>query len=149
MTSPVDGKPMRSHPDEVDGRLRGLRILHATDSFLPNVGGLELSIAALARAQASRGRVVAVATPRHPDAPDREDLDGAQIHRLPMAMSHVPGAYADRTHLFFPPIPDPRFAAAFADLIKRFHPNVRYRPPFAATRRSFRSIRPADARLPR
>jgi glycogen synthase len=124
MTSRADAKPMRSHPDDGDDRLCGLRILHATDSFLPNVGGLELSIAALLRAQVSRGRVVAVATPLHPDAPDREDVDGAQIHRLPMAMARVPGAYADRTHLFFPPVPDPRFAHAFADLIRRFRPDV-------------------------
>src|SRR5258707_12045822 len=95
MTSPADAKPMPSHSDDADDRLRGLRILHATDSFLPNVGGLELAIAALVRSQVSRGRAVAVATTRHPDAPAREDLDGAQVHRLPMAMSLVPGAYAD------------------------------------------------------
>ena len=64
--------------------------------------GLELSIAALARAQVSRGRVVAVATPLHPDAPEREDLDGAEVHRLPMAMAHVPGAYADRDPSLLP-----------------------------------------------
>ena len=105
-------------------RLRGLRILHAAESFHPNVGGLELSVAALVRAQVSRGRVVAVATPLHPNAPDREDLDGAQVHRLPMAMAHVPGAYAAPTHNFFPPVPDPRFARAFADLVGRFRPDV-------------------------
>jgi glycogen(starch) synthase len=124
MTSPADTKPLRSHPDDGDDRLSGLRILHATDSFRPNVGGLELSTAALARAQVSRGRVVAVATPLHPDAPDREDLDGVEIHRLPMAIAHVPGAHADRAHLFFPPIPDPRFARAFGDLVGRFRPDV-------------------------
>jgi glycosyltransferase involved in cell wall biosynthesis len=101
-----------------------LRILHATDTFLPNVGGLELSTAALARAQVSAGHVVAVATPRHPNAPDRENLDGAEVHRLPMAMARVPGAYLDPTHLFFPPVPDPRFARAFADLVSRFRPDV-------------------------
>jgi glycogen synthase len=124
MASPADAKPMRSHANEADDRLCGQRILHATDSFLPNIGGLELSIAELVRAQVSRGRVVAVATAPHPDAPEREDLDGAYIHRLPMAMAHVPGAYADRTHLFFPPIPDPLFARAVGDLIRRFRPNV-------------------------
>jgi glycosyltransferase involved in cell wall biosynthesis len=85
---------------------------------------LELSIAALVRGQVSRGRVVAVATPLHPEAPVREDLGGAQIYRLPMAMARVPGAYADPTRLFFPPVPDPRFARAFADLIRRFRPDV-------------------------
>ena len=51
------------------------------------------AIAALIRGQVSRDRVVAVATPLHPDAPAREDLDGAQVHRLPMAMARVPRAY--------------------------------------------------------
>jgi len=115
---------MPSRPGNTRDRLRGLRILHATDSFLPNVGGLELAIAALLRGQVRRGRVVAVATGPHPDAPGREDIDGGQIHRLPMAMARVPGAYADPTHLFFPPIPDPRFARAFADLVRDFRPDV-------------------------
>ncbi|WP_160112805.1 glycosyltransferase family 4 protein [Mycobacterium sp. 3519A] len=104
--------------------MTGLRILHATDTFLPNVGGLELSTAALARAQANRGQPVAVATPRHPHAPRREDLDGVQVHRLPMAMAHVPGAYADPTHLFFPPVPDPLFTRGFANLVNDFSPDV-------------------------
>lgn len=125
MTPAADiAAPMRSHPRDGEDPARGLRILHATDTFLPNVGGLELSTAALARAQVSRGQAVAVATPRHPHAPDRENLDGADVHRLPMAMAHVPGAYVDRTHLFFPPVPDPLFARAFGDLVGRFQPDV-------------------------
>ena len=124
MTSPADTTPRRAHPSDEDDRARGLRILHATDTFLPNVGGLELSTAALARAQASRGQLVAVATPRHPDAPDREDVEGVEVHRLPMAMAHVPGAYADPAHLWFPPVVDPLFARAFADLVSRFKPDV-------------------------
>ena len=124
MTSRADTEPMRSHPSDGDHRLHGLRILHATESFLPNVGGLELSVATLARAQVSRGRVVAVATPRHPNAPDREDLDGAEVHRLPMAMAHAAGRIRHPTHHFFPPVPDPRFARAFADLVSRFRPHV-------------------------
>jgi glycosyltransferase involved in cell wall biosynthesis len=124
MTSQADIEPLRSDADDADNRARGLRILHATDTFLPNVGGLELSTASLTRAQVRRGQVVAVATPRHPDAPDRENLDGAEVHRLPMAMAHVPGAYADPSHLWFPPVPDPVFARAFADLVKQFRPDV-------------------------
>lgn len=124
MPSPVDAKPVRSRRNGENDRLCGLRILHATDTFLPNVGGMELSTAALVRAQVSRGRVVGVATAPHPDAPEREDLDGAQIHRLPMAMARVPGAYADRTHLYFPPVPDPRFARGFANLIRQFRPDI-------------------------
>lgn len=107
-----------------DDRLHGLRILHATDSFLPNVGGLELSIHALAREQVRHGRSVAVVTAEHPDAPAREDMDGVEVHRLPMAMAHLPGAYESTTHRFFPPVPDPVFAHAFARLVRRFRPDV-------------------------
>lgn len=124
MIPDTGARPMCAGGDDRPGRLRGLRILHATDSYLPNVGGLELSVAALVRGQVSRGRVVAVATPLHPDAPAQEVIDGGHVHRLPMAMAHVPGAYADPTRLFFPPVPDPRFARAFADLIDRFAPDV-------------------------
>lgn len=124
MTLPADTQSSQTDRDAPVVKLRGLRVLHATDSFLPNVGGLELSVAALARAQVSRGRVVAVATAPHPDAPKGEDLDGAQIHRLPMAMAQVPGAYTDPTRLFFPPVPDPRFSRAFAGLIRDFRPDV-------------------------
>jgi glycogen(starch) synthase len=102
----------------------GLRILHATDSFQPNVGGLELAVADLARAQALRGQVVAVATPVHPGAPNREDFHNVEIHRLPMMMAHLPGAYAERGRFFFPPVPDPQFTHAFSGLVKRFRPDV-------------------------
>jgi glycogen(starch) synthase len=115
---------MPSQPADTEDRLRGLRILHATDSFLPNVGGLELAIASLVRGQVRRGRMVAVATAPHPDAPARDDVDGGQIHRLPMTMARVPGAYANPKHLFFPPVPDPRFARAFAEVVREFRPDV-------------------------
>lgn len=105
-------------------RLQGLRILHATDSFLPNLGGLELSTATLAQTQARMGRVVAVATARHPDAPDREDLGDVEVHRLPMTLARLPGAHASPTHLFFPPVPDPAFARAFDELLRAFRPDV-------------------------
>jgi glycogen(starch) synthase len=124
MTSSADAEPMPSQLHGVDDRVRGLRILHATDSFLPNVGGLELAIAALVRNQVRRGRGVALATPLHPDAPAQEDLAGVEVHRLPMTMARVPGAYADPTHLYFPPVPDPHFKRAFANLIRRFRPDV-------------------------
>lgn len=119
-----DTEPARSDRELENDQLHGLRILHATDSFLPNVGGLELSINALARAQVRRGRTVAVVTAEHPGAPAREELDGVEVHRLPMAMAHLPGAYESQTHRFFPPVPDPVFARAFARFVQRFQPDV-------------------------
>ncbi len=124
MTPTRGAEPVRSRTEHAQERLRGLRILHATDSFLPNVGGLELSIGALARGQVRRGRTVAVVTAAHPDAPSREDMDGVEVHRLPMAMAHLPGAYESATHTFFPPVPDPVFAKSFARLVRQFRPDV-------------------------
>lgn len=114
----------RMRPAEGEQGARRLRVLHATDSFLPNVGGLELAIASLVRFQAAQGYSVAIATAPHPDAADRQDTDGVQVHRLTMAMASVPGAYADRNRLFFPPVPDPLFARSFAELIRTFKPDV-------------------------
>ncbi len=122
MTPPTSLEALRSGGGF--GRLHGLRILHAMDSFLPNVGGLELSTATLARTQQKLGRVVAVATAQHPDAPDHEDMDGVEVHRLPMMMARLPGAHASPTHRFFPPVPDPAFTHAFAGLLRRFRPDV-------------------------
>lgn len=101
-----------------------LRILHATDGFRPNIGGLELAVADLARAQASHGQGVAVATPVHPDAPDREDFHHVEIHRLPMTMARFPGVYAEPGRFFFPPVPDPQFARAFSRLVTQFRPDI-------------------------
>ncbi|MGH3695533.1 MAG: glycosyltransferase family 4 protein [Pseudonocardiaceae bacterium] len=100
------------------------RVVHATDSFQPNVGGLELAVADLARAQARHGHKVAVVTPVHPDAPRREDLHNVEIHRLPMAMARLPGAYVEPGRFFFPPVPDPWFARAFSGLMRRLRPDI-------------------------
>ena len=120
----ADARSPRPLPEDETDRLSGLRVLHAMDSFLPNVGGLELSIAALTRYQASRGRVVAMATAQHPEAADRENMGGVEIHRLPTAMRLLPGAYVSDTHTFFPPVADPLFARAFARLVDEFQPDV-------------------------
>jgi glycosyltransferase involved in cell wall biosynthesis len=106
------------------GGREGLRVLHATDTFRPNVGGLELAVANLTRAQAERGDAVAVATAAHPHAPRREDDGGLEVHRLPMTLSRLPGAYEERGRYFFPPVPDPEFARGFARLLREFRPDL-------------------------
>jgi glycosyltransferase involved in cell wall biosynthesis len=114
----------QSRDGAVEDRLYGLRVVHATDSFAPNVGGLELALADLIRVQVARGRALAVATPVHPDAPNREDFHRVEIHRLPMTMARLPGAYAEPGHFFFPPVPDPQFARAFSGLVRQFRPDI-------------------------
>lgn len=113
--------PARRPPRQLPDRLR---ILHVTDTFRPNVGGLELAVADLARAQAERGDTVLVATATHPAAPHREDDGPLRVRRLPMTLSRLPGAYLERGRYFFPPVPDPEFAHAFARLLRQFRPDV-------------------------
>lgn len=110
--------------DEVDRAMRGFRVLHVTDSFLPNTGGLEQAVATVVRTQFEHGRVTAVATVRHPDAPPVQDMDGVAIHRLPMTLARVPGAHAVPGRHFFPPLPDPAFSRALARLLARFRPDI-------------------------
>lgn len=121
MTSSASRRSRLTFLGRVDDHLR---VLHATDSFRPNIGGLELAVADLACAQASHGQGVAVATPVHPEAPDREDFHHVEIHRLPMTMARFPGVYAEPGRFFFPPVPDPQFARAFSRLVTQFRPDI-------------------------
>ena len=67
---------------------------------------------------------MAIATARHPHAPRREEYEGVDVHRLPVTLARVPGAYHQSSHVFFPPVPDPEFAHAFASLVRSFRPDV-------------------------
>lgn len=53
-------------------RLRDVRIVHAADSFAPDVGGIETQVEALSRYQQAQGHEVTVITAVH----DTADLDG-------------------------------------------------------------------------
>jgi glycosyltransferase involved in cell wall biosynthesis len=41
-----------------------------------------------------------------------------------MTLARLPGAYAERGHYFFPPLPDPAFTRAFARLLREVRPDV-------------------------
>ncbi len=125
MVSSYASAAIRLHDmDEVDRVMRGFRVLHVTDSFLPNAGGLEQAVATLVRTQFEHGRVTAVATAPHPEAPSTEDMDGVPVFRLPMTLAKVPGAHAVPGRHFFPPLPDPQVSRALSRRLRRYRPDI-------------------------
>lgn len=60
-----------------------MRILHWTDSFLPNLGGLETLVRDLTRAQREAGHEPVVVTVRHPGRSTEETCDGVSVWRRP------------------------------------------------------------------
>lgn len=69
-----------------------MRILHWTDNFLPNIGGVETLVHALALAQMEAGHEVWVLTRRHLDRPTEDVWAGVPVWRRPFADD----AYATR-----------------------------------------------------
>jgi glycogen(starch) synthase len=107
------------------GRRSFVRILHLTDNYFPVIGGLERSVQSVSRLQYSRGHQVAVVTAQRSDSPPLESSDGVEIHRLPLALQSIPGAYKDpAARVFFPTVPDPVFARAYTKVLRDFLPDV-------------------------
>lgn len=62
-----------------------MRILYWTDTFWPNIGGVETFSANLVRGLRQRGHVIQVITsPRLPGLPEREVVEGVEVIRVPM-----------------------------------------------------------------
>jgi glycogen synthase len=59
------------------------RILHWTDGFAPAIGGTELLVLELAKAQARAGHEVHVVAESLPNCPDEEVFEGIPVHRFP------------------------------------------------------------------
>ncbi len=69
-------------------------ILHVTDTFAPETGGVERVVECLAREQVRRGRRVIVLTKAVPDAPAHETReDGIVVYRYPHALRFAPWVY--------------------------------------------------------
>lgn len=60
-----------------------MRILHWTDNFLPNLGGLETLVRDLVRAQREAGHEPMVVTVRHPERPAEDQCEGVPVWRRP------------------------------------------------------------------
>jgi glycogen(starch) synthase len=59
------------------------RMLHWTDGFAPAIGGTELLVLELAKAQARAGHEVHVVAESLPNCPDEEVFEGIPVHRFP------------------------------------------------------------------
>lgn len=101
-----------------------MRILHVTDNYRPFIGGLERAVHSISAAQVDAGHEVTVVTARHPQAPDRETIDGVEVRRLPLSLALLPGALRQAGRVFFPTVRDPLFTPAFSRLLAELAPDV-------------------------
>lgn len=118
----VDGGdlPMREAPFGTPSRT----VLHVVDNFFPVVGGLERSVAALARRWLELGVRPVVLTGARPGRPARETVAGVQVVRVRPTLAGVPGAHVDTARTFFPPAFDPRATAAARATVDEFVPDI-------------------------
>ena len=110
----TDPRPTRRGPH--------LRVLLLTDLFRPVIGGLELQVELTARELEARGHEVLVATLAASDDP--ADDAGVEVVRIRSWTQRVPGAIAERSHVFHPPAPEPATWWRLRALLRAFEPDV-------------------------
>lgn len=101
-----------------------MRVLLATDHFPPFIGGAHRQTQLLARAMASRGHEVAVATPWHGGLPRVEEQDGYVVHRIRQLRTALPFLIRNRRQRHQPPFPDPVTVLGLRRLIAEFEPDL-------------------------
>ena len=102
-----------------------MRILHLTDLYPPNIGGLERHVEGLARERIDRGHdigVVTISTTGEPSV----DIDGKGflIHRVRSGAALVKRAHESLEKPYHPPFPDPLVARQISRIISEFRPDV-------------------------
>jgi glycosyltransferase involved in cell wall biosynthesis len=102
----------------------GVRILIATDSYPPLIGGATRAAQLLAHELAARGHAVQVATLAQSDAADDEDDAGVPVARLQPTAIRVQGLRANPYRRVPPPFPDPELTFRLRRLTTRFRPDV-------------------------
>jgi len=102
-----------------------VKVLLASDSYPPLVGGATLFTHALAHRLAERGHGVQVITAAQTGAPAvEEESSGVRVHRLKALTFRVPGASADPYRNTPPPWPDPELVLGAVRVVRRFNPDV-------------------------
>jgi len=105
-----------------------VRILHLSDFFAPDTGGMDRHIQTLADEQRRQGhdvRIAAMATGSDVGAdPEHRTPGGVPVHRLASTSRRLAGTYEDASNLFHPPAPDPELVLALGRLVRRHHPEV-------------------------
>ena len=115
-----------SHEPAAPPGLAGVnvRLLLATDHYLPFIGGAHRQTHLLAQHMASGGHEVAVVTPWHGGLPTREEIDGIAVHRVRQLRTVVPALVRDRSQRHQPPFPDPVSIRALRSLLCDMRPQL-------------------------
>ncbi|MEA2139085.1 MAG: hypothetical protein QOG56_2235 [Solirubrobacteraceae bacterium] len=101
-----------------------MRLLLATDHYLPFIGGAHRQTHLLARHMVSRGHDVAVVTPWHGGLPTREDDDGIDVHRVRQLRTVIPALVRDASQRHQPPFPDPVSIPALRRVLRETRPEL-------------------------
>lgn len=101
-----------------------MRILMLSQFYPPVIGGEEQHVRNLSQRLVERGHHVAVATLRHPSAPEIEVDQGVRVYRLQGMLQRASWLYreADRRHAA--PFPDPEAMVRLSRIVAREQPDV-------------------------
>lgn len=103
---------------------RPLRLLLATDSYPPFVGGADRQVQRIAYAMRDRGHEVRVLTPWQPGLPEEEVDREVRVHRPRALVTRVPWFSRDAGRRHHPPIPDPGTIAGVRRVLRALRPDV-------------------------
>jgi glycosyltransferase involved in cell wall biosynthesis len=99
-------------------------IMQLTDFYNPIIGGVQSYVAALSKGLARLGHTAVVVTIQPGDLPEEETIDGVRVIRIRSWSQHLTRFYADSSHPFHPPAPDPGAVAALRRLIRQEQPAI-------------------------
>jgi len=101
-----------------------MRILIATDSYPPLIGGATQAGRLLAQELRDRGHAVHVVTLLQPETAAEEDDEGIPVTRLRATVLRPGGVSADPYRRVPPPFPDPELTHGLRRVIAEFRPDV-------------------------
>lgn len=101
-----------------------MRLLLATDHYLPFIGGAHRQTHLLAKCMVARGHEVTVVTTWHGGLPTREVCDGITVRRVRQLRTAIPGVVRDRSQRHQPPFPDPVSVPSLRRIIRETQPDL-------------------------
>lgn len=103
---------------------RRLRLLLATDSYPPFVGGADRQIQRIAYAMRDRGHDVWVLTPWQPGLAPQEDDAGVTVRRPRALATRVAWFSRDPSRRHHPPLPDPGTIRGVRSVLRELRPDL-------------------------
>jgi glycosyltransferase involved in cell wall biosynthesis len=101
-----------------------MKVLLASDSYPPLIGGGTRATHLLAQELSRRGHEVVVATLAQRGVPAREREGNVEVHRLAASTLRLQRLSADQTRVNAPPFPDPELTWRLSRLVARLRPEV-------------------------